>query len=129
MNVSRHDRATAAFTGIRGGDLRYRPLYTSTYVLDELATLIVRRSTHSHATYAVERIGESPAFTILHPDADDFDAAFEQFSKYDNHEICFTDQMSAVLAGPRDIDHIVTFDTDDSHTLGFTVIPDDTGGA
>lgn len=128
-NAPRHDRATAVFTGIREGDLRYRPLYTSTYVLDELATLLVRRSTHAHATDAVERIRESPAFTIVHPDEDDFETSCDQFARYDDHEISFTDHMSGVLADDRDIDHVFTFDPDDFRTLGFTAVPDDIGDA
>ena len=125
-NAPRHERASTVFTGIREGDRRYRPLYTSTYVLDELATLLIRRSTNAHATDAIKRIRESPAFTILHPDEDDFVAAVEQFAQYDDHEISFTDHMSAVLANARDIDHIFSFDPDDFRTLGFLAVPDDT---
>lgn len=126
-NAPRHDRATAVFDAIRAGELRYRPLYTSTYVLDELATLLLRRSTHARATDVLDRIRGSPAFTILHPDADDFDATCEQFARYDDHEIEFTDHVSGVLATDRTVGHVFTFDPDDFRTLGFTVVPDDIG--
>lgn len=128
-NAPRHERATAVFTGIREGDLAYRPLYTSTYVLDELATLLVRRSSHAPARDAIERILESSAFTILHPDENDFETTVEQFAQYDDQEISFTDHMSGVLAKARDISHVFTFDPDDFRTFGFTAVPDDTGDA
>lgn len=128
-NAPRHDRATAVFDDIRAGDLPYRPLYTSTYVLDELATLLVRRSTHANATDALESIRASPAFSILHPDSTDFDEACGQFARYDDHEIEFTDHVSGVLATDRTVGHVFTFDPDDFRTLGFTVVPDDTGDA
>jgi predicted nucleic acid-binding protein len=34
-----------------------------------------------------------------------------------------------VLADERDVEHVFTFDPDDFRTLGFTVVPDDTGEA
>ena len=84
----------------------YRPLYTSTYVLDELVTLI-----------------------LSHPDKANFDSTCEQFVRYDDHAISFTDHMSGVLAAERGIEHVFTFDPDHFRTLGFTAVPDDTGEA
>lgn len=121
----RHERATAVFESIGSGDAVYRPLYTSTYVLDELATLTLSHSDHAAATEAIRRVRESPTL-VIHPDETDFDATYEQFSQYDDHEISFTDHMSGVLASERDIEHVFTFDPDHFRTLGFTAVPHDT---
>lgn len=128
-DASRHDRARHVFNQIRDGDLLYRPLYTSGYVLSELGTLILRRSGHQTALEALTRIRESPAFTVLYPGEDVFDPTLEQFAAYDDQQISIVDHMSAVLAAERDVDHVFTFDARDFRTLGFTVVPDDTGDA
>jgi predicted nucleic acid-binding protein len=128
--AQRHERATAVFKDIGGGEreIPYRPLYTSTYVLDELATLILSHHEHDAAVAAVERVRESPT-AVIHPDEEDFDTTCEQFARYDDHEISFTDHLSGVLADDRDIEHVFTFDPDHFRTLGFTAVPDDTGEA
>ncbi len=121
---SRHERADAVFEDIGKGKLLHRPLYTSSYVLDELATLILSHRNHGAAAEALDRVLDSPV-TVIHPDRTDFDSAREQFLRYDDQEISFTDHMSGVLAEERGVEHIFTFDSD-FRTLGFTVVPDDT---
>ena len=125
---SRHERANAVFEGIGRNENPYRPLYTSTYVIDELATLILSHRNHSTAVEAVERILDS-SVTVVHPDRTDFESAYEKFVRYDDHEISFTDHMSGVLSEERGVEHVFSFDTDHFRTLGFTVVPDDTGEA
>lgn len=125
---SRHERANAVFEGIGRSEHPYRPLYTSTYVLDELATLVLSHRNHSTAVEAVERILDS-SVTVVHPDRTDFESAYEKFVRYDDHEISFTDHMSGVLSEERGVEHVFSFDTDHFRTLGFTVVPDDTGEA
>ena len=56
-----------------------------------------------------------------------FDRTCERFARYDARRISFVDHSSGVLADDYDIEHIFTFDTDDFHTLGFVVVPADTG--
>ena len=124
--AQRHDRATTVFEAIGEGEAMYRPLYTSTYVLDELATLILSHHDHEGATAALERIRQSPT-TVVHPDKADFDRTCEQFARYDDHEISFTDHMTGVLATERDTRHVFTFDSDHFRTLGFAAVPEDTG--
>ena len=106
----------------------YRPLYTSTYVLDELVTLILSHRDHAAAAAVLERVRQSSA-TVVHPDKTNFDSTCEQFVRYDDHAISFTDHMSGVLAAERGIEHVFTFDPDHFRTLGFTAVPDDTGEA
>jgi len=124
--AQRHDRGTAVFEAIGDGEAKYRPLYTSTYVLDELATLILSHRDHEAATAALERVRQSPT-TVIHPDTADFDHTCTQFARYGDHEISFTDHMTAVLAAERDVDHVFTFDPGHFRTLGCTAVPDDTG--
>ena len=64
---------------------------------------------------------------VVHPQETDFRETYEQFSRYDDQDISFTDHMSGVLASERDIDRVFTFDPDHFRTLGFTAVPDDTG--
>jgi len=122
----RRDRAIRVFDGIAAGNLPYRPLFTSTYILDELATLILSHRDHTAAVEALDRVSGSPT-TVIHPDEADFRAAREQFSRYENPDISFTDHVSARLADERGIEHVFTFDPDHFRTLGFTAVPDDTG--
>lgn len=127
--ATEHERARAVFDGIRSGELRYDPLFTSRYVLSELATLMLRKVSHRAAVNALDTIREASSFNVLPVGGDAFDRTCEQFARYDDRQISFVDYSSAVLADNRGIEHIFTFDRSDFHTLGFTVVPDDTGDA
>lgn len=122
-----HDRARAVFEGIRSGELPYDPLFTSRYVLAELATLMRRKVGHAPAVTALETIREAESFNVLPVGDTAFDRTCEQFAHYDDQHISFVDHASGVLADGRGIEHVFTFDTADFHTLGFTVVPGDTG--
>lgn len=127
-SASRHDRADAVFEAIGTGEYPYHPVYTSTYVLDELVTLVLSHRDHAAAVAALDRVRNS-AVVIVHPDEAGFRATSEQFTRYDDQDISFTDHMSGVLAADLDVEHVFTFDADHFRTLGFTVVPDDTGEA
>lgn len=125
--ATEHDRAQAVFQGIQRGELPYGALFTSRYVLAEFATLMRRKVGHSPAVTALETIRQAESFTILPVGSETFDRTCEQFATYDDHQISFVDHSSGVLATDYDIEHIFTFDSDDFRTLGFIVVPDDTG--
>lgn len=125
--ATEHDRASAVFRGIRRGDVAYGPLFTSRYVLQELATLMHRKVGHAAAVDGFKTIRRSSSFNILSVGRDTFEQAFDQFEKFDDRQISFVDHTSGVLATARDIEYVFTFDGDDFRTLGFTVVPDDTG--
>lgn len=127
--AAEHGRAQAVFRGIRSGELRYGPLFTSRYVLSELATLMRRKVGHTPAVTALETIREADSFNVLPVGGAVFDRAREQFARYDDQQISFVNHSSGVLADDYDIDHVFTFDADDFRVLGFTVVPDDTGDA
>ena len=124
-----HGRATAVFDAIQNGTLPYRPLYTTAYVLAELVTLGLVRANSALAATALRRVRASPSVTVLHPDESSFAVACEEFYRYDDQNISLVDHATGVLADERDDRHIFTFDPDDFRTLGFTVVPDDTGDA
>lgn len=122
-----HERARAVLNGIRSGDLPYRPIYTSAYVVSELTTLLNRKAGHGRAVAALETVRESPNVTIVHPDETVFDDVCREFARYDDRQISFVDHVTGVQARDRDVDYVFTFDVDDFRTLGFTCVPADTG--
>jgi predicted nucleic acid-binding protein len=127
--AAEHDRARAVFQGIRDGELQYGPLVTSRYVLSEFATLMRRKVGHPPAVNALETIRSAESINLLPLDNDAFDRTCERFARYDGRRSSFVDHSSGVLADAYDIEHIFTFDTDDFQTLGFVVVPADTGDA
>ncbi len=126
--AAEHERATAFFDGIRSGDIRFDPLFTSRYVLSELATLMLRKVSHRAAVNALETIRTASSFNVLPVGGGAFDRSCKQFVAYDDQQISFVDHSSAVLATGHGIDHVFTFDRRDFSTLGFTVVPDAIGG-
>ena len=124
--AEQHTRARETLDSIVNGDLSFGPLFTTQAVLSELATLLLRKSTHNEAVRAVTEIRNSESFNHLVVDRITFDTALEQFEQYDDQTISFVDHTTAVLAAERDIDHVLGFDKD-FQTLGFTRVPVDTG--
>jgi len=123
-----HTRAAAVFDAIQTGE-RYGPVFTSRYVLAELATVILYRKDHRHAVSALEEIRSSETVNVLSVTEMTFDVAHDQFVQYNDQQIAFFDHLGGALAHEYDIEHVFTFDPDDFRTLGFTVVPDDTGEA
>lgn len=126
--AAEHGRARAVFEGIRSGDLEYDPLFTSRYVLSELATLMLRKVGHRAAVDALAAVRDADSFNVLPVGGDPFDRTCEQFARYDDQQISFVDHASAVLAAERGVEHVFTFDSD-FRTLGFTVVPSQTDDA
>jgi len=123
-NSPRHDRARTVMDAIRAGDLRFRPIYTTGYVLGELTTLLLRKKSHEKAMDTLQRIRASPVVTVLHLDAARFDAVCSEFGRFDDQQISFVDHTTGVLAGDVDAEHIFAFDSD-FRTLGYSLVPDD----
>ena len=124
--TAEHVRARKVFEGIRTGELPYDPLFTSRYVLSELATLMLRKVGHAPAVTSLETIREAESLNILRMESDNFDRTCDEFARYDDQQISFVDHTSSVLADARGVEHVFTFDGD-FHTLGFTVVPGGTG--
>lgn len=124
-----HARARAVFDAIETGDLVYRPLYTTGYVLGELVALTLVRADRALAADVLDRIRTSPGVEIIHPDASAFATACDEFHRYDDQDVSLVDHLTGVLAGDFGVDRVFTFDADHFRTLGFTVVPGDTGDA
>lgn len=123
-NAPRHDRARGVMNAIRDGTLRFRPIYTTGYVVSEVATLILRKKSHKKAMETVQRIRNSQAVTVLHPDEPQFDAICAEFERFDDQQISFVDHATSALASDVDAEHIFGFDSD-FKTLGFSLVPAD----
>lgn len=120
--TAEHEQAREFLAAVGNNELPYRPLVTSTYVVDELATLLLSKGTHEQACAALERTLDSEAISVLTETTDRFTEARERFERYDDHEISFTDQMIAAQMRDEDIDHVFAYDGD-FETLGFEQLP------
>lgn len=123
-NAPRHDRSRAVMNAIQTGDLRFRPIYTSGYVLSELTTLILRKATHGTAVDTLRSVRESDAITVLHPNDGQFETVCDSFEQFDDQQISFVDHTTATLADTVGATHIFAFDSD-FRTLGFSLVPED----
>lgn len=123
-NSPRHKRARAVMDAIQAGDLHFRPMYTTGYVLSELTTLILRKKSHQKAMDTLNRIRGSPVVTILHPDESQFESICHNFGRFDDQQISFVDHATGTLATEFDAEHVFAFDSD-FRTLGFSLVPDE----
>lgn len=121
-----HEIARAVFQAIRAGDLAYSLLYTTRFVLAELTTLLLYKVDHATATRALGDILAAGSFNVVRADPAAFADARDEFDRYDDHEITLVDHLTGVLANERGVELIFAFDSD-FRTLGFTVVPQDTG--
>lgn len=111
------------FDGVRSGRLRARPLYTSEYVVDELATTLLSRTDHDRASRAVTSVRESTLLQVLHVAEAAFDLAADRFLEYDDQAFSFTDHVIGVQAMDRNVDVVLSFDGE-FEALGLTTLPE-----
>lgn len=117
-----HRDALAFFRGLRDGELRARPLYTSEYVVDEVGTTLLGRADHERAARAVDYLRESRAIEVLHVDRSTYDRALDRFVEFDDQALSITDHVIGVQAGDRNVELVLSFDGDFA-ALGFSTIP------
>ena len=84
--------------------------YTSNFIIDELATLLLRRTGADFCYDKINRIYESPQFNILRPTKENEFNALELLKKYSDQEISFTDCISFDLIKSNRIQKAFTFD-------------------
>lgn len=121
-DATEHAAAQSFLRAVGRGDVPYRPLYTSTYVVDELVTLLQSRGRHEWATDAFEMVTDSENVVLLEEETDAFERAGEQFRDYDDHAISFTDHLAAVQMRIENVDHVFAYGGD-YRTLGLDVVP------
>lgn len=89
---------------------KQRPLFcTSDYVLDEVYTLLKRRSSHAVAVTFMDRITKS-SLTVMPVTGQIFAAAKRIFKRYDDRRLSFTDCTSFALINMHRLDAVFAFD-------------------
>lgn len=121
-DVAEHERVRQFFKRVGNNEIPYRPLFTSTYVVDELTTLLLSKGSHEHARTALSRTLDSDSIEVIRETEEAFTTTRERIERYEDHEISFTDHMSATQMRARDVTHVLAFDGD-FETLGFDQIP------
>lgn len=101
-----HTRAVHVFERIIKGE--FGRAFTSDYIFDETATVILARSTISKAIQAGELIRKFTEILLVNKDA--FDAAWKLFKEQKSSRLSFTDCTAIVLMEQEGIQNIATFD-------------------
>ena len=99
-----------------------RRCYTSTYVLDELFTLLARKTTYEFAATRAQKLLQSQALIRLRPEPEDEQAAVDFFRKFADQQVSFTDCVSFVLMRKNHLSQVFTFDQHFAFA-GFTAEP------
>ncbi len=109
-----HSRALEIMKNIVTGKLG--SAYTSDYVFDEAVTTALVRTRRPETALTVGRMiqGEftTPFLVVLRVNATAFKEAWKLFSRYAEKGLSFTDCTSVALMSMKDIESIVSFDTD-----------------
>lgn len=85
-------------------------LFTSAPVLAETFTLLARRAGYAFAAARARNILASRALVILRPTTEDELRAVEQFEKFADQDVSFTDCLSFVLMRRARLRRAFTFD-------------------
>lgn len=121
-DAAEHGVASEFVDRIADGTIPYRPLLTSTYVVDELVTLLQSRGRVAWAIEAYDTLMASESITVLDETDEAFETAGERLGSYRDHGISFTDHLNAVLMEREHVDHVFAYD-DDYNQFGLTVVP------
>lgn len=84
--------------------------YSSTYVFDELMTLLAQRVPKPKVIAFGEKLRESTRLTWLHPSAEEEEAAWEIFRAYHDKRWSFTDCLSFHLIKKHQLTWALAFD-------------------
>jgi predicted nucleic acid-binding protein len=114
-----HAEAVAYFDELA---MRRERLITSNFVVDETLTLLGRRAGHRFAAARGRAIYASQMLAIVHPGAEEEEAALELFEKLADQGVSFTDCVSFALMRAHRIQRAFTFDWHFAFA-GFRVLP------
>jgi predicted nucleic acid-binding protein len=87
-----------------------RRLITTTFILDETATLLNARGLHELAVTAGTQIIKSPAVTLLHVDVGLLERGWAYFCRHADKRYSLTDCISFVVMQERGLREALTFD-------------------
>ena len=99
------------------------PLITSSYVVDEVITLLRMRLGHATAVLTGEALLASRWCRLLEIDVATRDAAWHLFVRYDDQEFSFTDCTSFALMRLIETEEAFTYDRSNFSAAGFRVLP------
>jgi len=97
-------------------------LLTSNFVLDELFTLLARRSSYAYSARRARVVMASRRLEILRPDEEIEIAALDLFEKFADQKISFTDCTSFALMRSKGLRRVFAFDRHFTFA-GFELIP------
>jgi predicted nucleic acid-binding protein len=100
-----------------------RPLLTSTYVADEVITLVRMRIGHTAAVETGRAILDSKWCRLLDIDEELRTSAWNLFVRYQDQEFSFTDCTSFAIMKALGLDEAFTFDRTDFAAAGFSALP------
>jgi predicted nucleic acid-binding protein len=106
------------FERVGRNEIPYRPLQTSTYVVEELVTLLVSKGPTEYAAGDMSRTLDSESVEVTRESETEFEASHDRVERYDDRSISSADRLSAVQMHERDVSHVLAFDGD-FETLGF----------
>lgn len=101
----------------------HQSLVTSTYVADEVITLVRMRIGHRAAVEAGRAILDSKWCRMLEIDENLREKAWELFRQYDDQVFSFTDCTSFAAMRDLRIQDAFTFDRTDFAAAGFSAVP------
>ncbi len=85
-------------------------IFTSNFILDELATLLGRRADYQFAALRLKSIYSSASINIWRPDTDNELQALKWFTKYADQKVSFTDCLLFTMMSNAKIQKVFTFD-------------------
>jgi hypothetical protein len=100
-----------------------RPLLTSTYVIDEVLTLLRMHVSHATAVAVGEVLMRTHWCRVVDVSEDTRTAAWQLFVRYADQFFSFTDCTSFALMRTMKIDEAFTFDRRDFGAAGFVALP------
>jgi len=100
-----------------------KPLVTSTYVADEVITLVRMRIGHAVAVEVGNALLGSKWCRMLDVDEELRASAWSFFTRYKDQEFSFTDCTSFAIMRALAIDEAFTFDRRDFAAAGFSALP------
>ena len=95
--------------------------FSSTYVFDELMTLLVQRVQKSLAISFGKKLRSTSLVTWLHPSLEDEEAAWQIFQSHTDKTWSFTDCLSCHLIKKHKMKWVLSFDRDFSQ-MGFPLL-------
>jgi predicted nucleic acid-binding protein len=97
--------------------------FTTSYIIDEVATFFNSRNRHSKAVETVECLLNSPSVSLIHVDEALFCEGWRYFKQHDDKSYSLTDCISFIVMSRFEIQKALTFDRH-FEQAGFRKLPE-----